>query len=98
MKLNYHVKMKMQHLLKLKNAVYDTKCTEISNFEEQFEIVFNRNELENKKMELQLQLSDKGLSLYPDYTNAVALLKDLGYIDNDNRSWYRVIFYKDHQF
>ncbi|XP_053984340.1 SKI2 subunit of superkiller complex protein [Hylaeus volcanicus] len=72
-------------LFKLRSAVYNMKCIEISNFQEQFEIVFERSELESKKMKLQLQLSDEGLSLYPDYTNAVALLKTLGYIDDDER-------------
>ncbi|CAK9813928.1 Helicase SKI2W [Anthophora quadrimaculata] len=70
-------------LLELQKTVYDTKYINILNFEEQFETVFERNELETKRNKLQLKLSDEGLSLYPEYTNAVALLKDLGYIDND---------------
>ncbi|XP_043255011.1 helicase SKI2W [Colletes gigas] len=85
MKSNYNFKTKINRLLRLKKEVYDMKYTEISNFEEQFEIVFERSELESKKIKLQLQLSDEKLSLYPDYTSAVALLKDLGYIDNDER-------------
>ncbi|KAG6800914.1 helicase SKI2W [Apis mellifera caucasica] len=85
MKMNYDVDRKLQHLFDLKKAVYDMKCREILNFEEQFEIVYERSELESKKNKLQLKLSDEGLSLYPEYTNAVALLKDLGYIDNDER-------------
>ncbi|XP_003705432.2 superkiller complex helicase subunit twister [Megachile rotundata] len=85
MKLNYDINMKVQHLLDLKKLVYDMKCTEISNFEEQFETVFERSELENQKRKIQLQLSDEGMSLYPEYTNAVALLRDLGYI-NENET------------
>ncbi|XP_076748700.1 superkiller complex helicase subunit twister [Xylocopa sonorina] len=85
MKLNYDISMKVQHLYSLKTNVSDMKCTEMLNFEEHFKIVFERSELENKKNKLQLKLSDEGLSLYPDYTNAVAFLKDLGYIDNDER-------------
>ncbi|KOC59736.1 Helicase SKI2W [Habropoda laboriosa] len=83
MKLNFDDNIQL--LLDLKKAVHDTKCTELLNFEEQFEVVFERNELENKKNKLQQKLSDEGLSLYPEYTNAVALLSDLGYIDNDER-------------
>ena len=85
MTLNYDLDMNVQRLLDLKKAVYDMKCMEISNFEEQFEIVFDRNELENKKKMLQLKMSDEALSLYPEYTNAVALLKELGYIEHDER-------------
>ncbi|XP_076234588.1 superkiller complex helicase subunit twister [Calliopsis andreniformis] len=82
-KINYDIHMRVEHLLELKKAVYDMKFTEISNFEEQFIPVFERSELEHKKKKLQLELSDEGLSLYPEYTNAVALLKHLGYIYND---------------
>ncbi|KZC06330.1 Helicase SKI2W, partial [Dufourea novaeangliae] len=85
MSLNYDADVKIKHLLQLKKTVYDMKCTEISNFEEQFEIVFERSELESKRKKLQLKLSDEGLSLYPEYTNAVNLLKELRYIDNDER-------------
>ncbi|XP_076299497.1 superkiller complex helicase subunit twister isoform X2 [Lasioglossum baleicum] len=85
MKLNYDVDMKMQHLFQLKQRVYNMNCIKMSNFEEQFESVFERIELENKRKTLQLRLSDEELSLYPEYTNAVALLKELGYIDNDER-------------
>ncbi|XP_034176859.2 superkiller complex helicase subunit twister [Osmia lignaria lignaria] len=85
MKLKYDIDMKIQHLLDLKKVMYDMKCTEISNFEEQFETVFERSELESQKRKLQLQLSDEGMSLYPEYTNAVALLRDLGYI-NENET------------
>ncbi|XP_017891371.1 helicase SKI2W [Ceratina calcarata] len=85
MKMNYDVDMKVKTLLDLKKAVYAMTCSKMLNFEEQFEVVFERSELESKKNKLQLKLSDEGLSLYPEYTNAVALLRDLGYIDNDER-------------
>lgn len=85
MKMNYDVGKKLRHLLDLKEAVDNMKCTEMINFEEQFEVVYERSELESEKNKLQLKLSDEGLSLYPEYANAVALLKDLGYIDNDER-------------
>lgn len=61
------------------------KCTKIPNFEEQFKPVFERNQLEDKKRQLQLKLSDEGMALYPEYLNMVALLKHFRYIDNDER-------------
>ncbi|KAI4500959.1 hypothetical protein M0802_003762 [Mischocyttarus mexicanus] len=73
------------HLRKQMQALKKIKCTDIPNFEEQFEVVFHRMELYRKQKKLQLKLSDEGLSLYPDYINMVALLKRLGYIDNDER-------------
>lgn len=85
-KMNYDADMKVKTLLDLKQAAYSMyACSKILNFEEQLEVVFERSELESKRNKLQLKLSDEGLSLYPEYTNAVALLKDLGYIDNDER-------------
>ncbi|XP_031831546.1 superkiller complex helicase subunit twister [Nomia melanderi] len=85
MKLNYDADLKLLNLLHLKQTISDMNCTKISNFEEQFKTVFERNELENKKKKLQLRLSDEELILFPEYTNAVALLKELGYIDHDER-------------
>lgn len=85
MRMNYDVDMKLNHLCELEKAMYNINCTEIVNFEEHFEVVYERSELESERNKLQLKLSDEGLSLYPEYTNAVALLKDLGYIDNDER-------------
>lgn len=76
----------MKHLSKQKLALNSMKCIDIPNFEEQFETVFYRNELETERKKLQLSLSDEGLSLYPDYINMVSLLKHLGYIDSDERS------------
>ncbi|KAG7202632.1 hypothetical protein KM043_009812 [Ampulex compressa] len=73
------------HLQKLKHAIEELKCIEIPNFEEQFEVVFEYSRLELKKKNLEFKLSDEGLSLFPEYVHAVALLKHLGYIDNDDR-------------
>ncbi|XP_011639222.1 helicase SKI2W [Pogonomyrmex barbatus] len=78
-------KLRIQHKDKLKASLNDMKCMEIPNFEEQFRPVFERNQLEDKKRQLQLKLSDEGMALYPDYLNMVALLKHLRYIDNDER-------------
>lgn len=77
--------VQFQHRNKLKAKLDDMRCMEISNFEEQFRPVFERNQLEDKKRQLQLKLSDEGMALYPDYLNMVALLKHLRYIDSDER-------------
>lgn len=81
-------RLRIQHKNQLKATLDDMKCTEIPNFEEQFRPVFERNQLEDKKRQLQLKLSDEGMALYPDYLNMVALLKSLKYIDNDERGSY----------
>ncbi|OAD60373.1 Helicase SKI2W [Eufriesea mexicana] len=83
--VNNKVCTELQHLFDLKKAVNDIKWTEILNFEEQFEIIHERYELENKRNKLRLKTSDEELSLYPEYINAVAFLKHLGYIDSDER-------------
>lgn len=87
--------LRIQHRDKLKAQLNDMRCTEIPNFEEQFRPVFERNQLEDKKRQLQLKLSDEGMALYPDYMNMVALLKHLRYIDSDERGLYiiKVLLY-----
>lgn len=80
--------LRVQHKEQLKKKLNDMKCMKIPNFEEQFKPVFERNQLEDKKRQLQLKLSDEGLALYPDYLNMVALLKHLRYIDSDERGLY----------
>ncbi|XP_070172311.1 superkiller complex protein 2 isoform X1 [Polyergus mexicanus] len=79
------LQLRIQHRDKLKAELNDMRCMEIPNFEEQFRPVFERNQLEDKKRQLQLKLSDEGMALYPDYMNMVALLKHLRYIDSDER-------------
>jgi ABC-type phosphate transport system auxiliary subunit len=80
--------LRIQHRDKLKANLHNMKCTKIPNFEEQFRPVFERNQLEDKKRQLQLKLSDEGMALYPEYLNMVALLKQFKYIDNDERGLY----------
>ncbi|KAL0131489.1 hypothetical protein PUN28_002783 [Cardiocondyla obscurior] len=79
------LKLRIQHKDKLKDKLNNMKCKEIPNFEEQFRPVFDRNQLEDKKRQLKLKLSDEGMALYPEYLNMVALLKHFKYIDNDER-------------
>ncbi|KAK0182702.1 hypothetical protein PV327_000812 [Microctonus hyperodae] len=58
---------------------------EYPNLEEYFEPVFQRNELDRRRRDLQFHMSDEGLALYPEYVNRVMVLKQLGYIDTDDR-------------
>lgn len=56
--------------------------TNIPNFIENFTQVFDRKVLEEKKENLLFQLSNKNLSLYPDYCNKLLVLQELKYIDD----------------
>lgn len=53
----------------------------ISNFEEEFKRVFERENLINEINTLKYKLSKESLSLYPDYQNKLKVLQDLKYID-----------------
>lgn len=56
--------------------------TNAPNFVENFIKVFDRKSLEEKKENLLFQLSNKNLSLYPDYCNKLLVLQELKYIDD----------------
>lgn len=56
--------------------------TNVPNFIENFTQVFDRKFLEEKKENLLFQLSNKNLSLYPDYCNKLLVLQELKYIDD----------------
>lgn len=56
--------------------------TSVPNFIENFTQVFDRKVLEEKKESLLFQLSNKNLSLYPDYCNKLLVLQELKYIDD----------------
>lgn len=58
---------------------------EWSTFEEQFNVIFRRKDLEEKQKNLMVQLSDEYLRDYPEYISRVAVLKELGYIDQEER-------------
>ncbi|XP_015116157.1 helicase SKI2W [Diachasma alloeum] len=74
-----------QYLTKLQHQIQDVKVTEMPNLGEHFEEVFAKNELERRRRDLQFQLSDESMALYPEYVNRVDVLKKLGYIDTDDR-------------
>lgn len=92
---------RLKYMYHLIERLTEFNCTQIPDFEEQFQKVFLRNEMERKRADLRLKLSAEGLALYPEYVNRVNILKDLGYIDTDDRgerhySCFRIrIFFLD---
>nr|XP_023019779.1 helicase SKI2W [Leptinotarsa decemlineata]XP_023019780.1 helicase SKI2W [Leptinotarsa decemlineata] len=97
-KLEYYhfimdLKINEQDLYQALKKMYDAKDklidylpgTRIPNFEQQFSSVFMRKFLEGKKKDLEFQLSNASLSLYPDYENRIELLRKLKYVDNQNK-------------
>lgn len=73
----------LQRLVELKEniSIYQP-YTSVPNFLEHFTQVFDRKVLEEKKENLLFQLSNKNLSLYPDYCNKLLVLQELKYIDD----------------
>lgn len=70
----------------LKDKIIDhLPSTQIPNFEQQFTTVFTRQFLDEQKKNLEFKLSNASLLLYPDYENRISLLKQLNYVDNQNR-------------
>lgn len=59
--------------------------TKIANFQEQFAIVYKRKYLEEKVELLKFKISHRSLTLYPEYINRIEVLKQLRYIDDQNR-------------
>lgn len=73
----------LQQLVQLKeNIKIFQPYTNVPNFIENFTQVFDRKVLEEKKESLLFQLSNKNLSLYPDYCNKLLVLQELKYIDD----------------
>lgn len=79
------LKPEEKKLKELKHILNCYSIAEVDNFEEHFQESFYRKELEEKKKELLIKLSDEQLRDYPDYINRVNILKDLGYIDQNER-------------
>lgn len=66
-------------------AIENIAETQDPNFEEEFDKVFQYKELQQRKFELSKRLSDEYLDNYPEYQSRVKLLKELKYIDDDDR-------------
>lgn len=76
---------RIRYLDNLRKKLDAITCTHIANLEEQFEAVFKRKEMEVRREMLSFRLSHESLSLYPEYTNKVGVLRALRYIDDDER-------------
>uniref|UniRef100_A0A336MWM2 CSON005945 protein n=1 Tax=Culicoides sonorensis TaxID=179676 RepID=A0A336MWM2_CULSO len=76
----------MNELKKLKqNVEIYENSTDIPNFEQEFEKVYQRKSLEGELQELRYKISKESLSLYPDYVNKVKVLQDLNYVDSTHQ-------------
>nr|CAI5856094.1 unnamed protein product [Callosobruchus analis] len=76
----------LKKIYELKDKLIDhLPSTQIPNFEQQFSTVFERKFLEERKKNLEFKLSNASLSLYPDYENRIELLRQLYYVDDQNR-------------
>ncbi|XP_063704669.1 superkiller complex protein 2 [Culicoides brevitarsis] len=76
----------MNELKKLRQAVeIHESCTDIPNFEVEFDKVYQRKSLEYQLHELRFKISKESLSLYPDYVNKVKVLQDLNYVDSTHQ-------------
>lgn len=77
---------KILMLDKLRDQLYyQVDSVKIPNFDEQYASVFNRKYLEDQRDHLKYQLSYSSMALYPDYESRIQLLKELNYIDAQNR-------------
>lgn len=86
---NMELSSDLQNLVTLKeNISVFQPYTNVPNFIDNFTQVFDRKVLEEKKENLLFQLSNKNLSLYPDYCNKLLVLQDLKYIDDLNQGKY----------
>ncbi|RZB54411.1 helicase SKI2W, partial [Asbolus verrucosus] len=79
-----HEELKIMYNIKDK-LIDHLPSTQIPNFEQQFSSVFTRTFLERKREDLKHFLSSASLSLYPDYENRIELLRNLNYVDTQNR-------------
>lgn len=76
----------MNELKKLRQEVeMHENCTEIPNFEMEFDKVYQRKSLESQLHKLRFKISKESLSLYPDYINKVKVLQDLNYVDSTHQ-------------
>ncbi|XP_014209081.1 helicase SKI2W [Copidosoma floridanum] len=88
LKLNkFELQTKIIELNTLGNVLHTviSKIGDISNFEKEFHQVFQHKELEQKKQMLLKRLSDEYLGNYPEYESRVKVLRELKYIDHEDR-------------
>lgn len=75
----------INHLQDLKkNLDLHINYTKIANFKEQFGVVYKKKNLEEKVENLKFMISHRSLALYPEYLSRIEVLKQLGYINEQN--------------
>lgn len=60
-------------------------CTNISNFEQEYAVVYDRKQLEKRCEDLKFKISPQNCSTYPDYCNKLLVLQELNYIDEQQQ-------------
>ncbi|BEJ13916.1 hypothetical protein CspHIS471_0310900 [Cutaneotrichosporon sp. HIS471] len=80
-------KLEFQDLLRQRIALSDRisklGCQLCKDFEDHYEIIHERKQVENSLKALQLALSDQNLELLPDYNSRIEVLKELQFIDEN---------------
>lgn len=83
----------LHHICQKLQEIQD-RLGDMPNLEEEFYQVFKYKELEQKKYELLKGLSDECLGNYREYEQRLAVLKELDYIDREDRGKFFCIPYK----
>lgn len=88
---NIELSSDLESLVRLReNIKIYQPYTNVPNFIDNFTQVFDRKILEEKKDSLLFQLSNKNLSLYPDYCNKLLVLQELKYIDDMHQGEFKL--------
>ncbi|OXU24095.1 hypothetical protein TSAR_004469 [Trichomalopsis sarcophagae] len=74
----------LYHIYQMLKPIQD-KLEGTTNLDQEFCQVFKYKELEQKKQELLKRLGDEYLGNYPEYESRLAVLKELDYIDREDR-------------
>ena len=88
---NPELRMRVNYVNTLEQKLASLSSCLVHDFEEQLKLIYSRNQMERTRADLKLKLSAEGLALYPEYVNRVNILKDLGYIDRDDRGTYTLV-------
>ncbi|GMK53589.1 hypothetical protein CspeluHIS016_0101750 [Cutaneotrichosporon spelunceum] len=79
--------LEFQELLRQRIALSDRisklSCQLCKDFEDHYEIIHERKQVENSLKALQLALSDQNLELLPEYNSRIEVLKELQFIDEN---------------
>ncbi|XP_067012923.2 superkiller complex protein 2 [Anabrus simplex] len=82
--LDTALKAQLDRLWDLQETITAMNFAHVPNFQEQFETIFERKQLEKQKDTLMWLQSNQSMQLYPDYQGKVRVLRDMGYIEKNN--------------